>query len=146
MLENTSLDEGFFENKQLNVKVKSAFQGTAKWGKFVAIVGLVLVGGWFLFQISIIVAVLFNKGFSSYGAGKAIGEIFVWSLNLIPFILLLKFSNSMKTGLQINGEEAFTKALLQHRNLFRYLGVLWIFYLVVFVITLAVLGTSGLGF
>lgn len=145
MIDNRSLDDGFFENVQHNKKIKNAFQGAAKWGKIVSIIGLVLVGGWFLFEMAIIVVALFTKGLSSYGAGRALGEILAGVLNIVPFIILLKFSNNIKTGINSDNDETFTKAILHHRNLFRFLGVLWIFYLIVFVIVLALLGTAGLG-
>lgn len=145
MIEHTSLDDGFFEQVQVNKKAKSAFQGAAKWGKFVAIIGLILVGGWFLFEMVIIIGVFFTKGFTSYGAGRAISDVFFGLIHTLPFIFLLKFSNNIKASSQSNNEAAFTKAMLNHRNLFRLMGVLWIFYLVGTMIAIAVFGTAGLG-
>lgn len=113
---------------------------TARWTKFMAIMGFVGTG--LMILVAAIIAMNaqdFNRGFSSragtsfeanynigYRIGTMIGYLALILLYLYPIICLFKFSRSIKTALLNNNTQQFNAAMKHQRNMWRFMGILMI--------------------
>jgi magnesium-transporting ATPase (P-type) len=120
---------------------------SAKWGRFLAIVGLLGAIG-----ISALTIVSMNKNpdselmlrNSAAKAGYITGiTIFIAVIYVIPCILLLRCSIKMRSALLANNQAELTQAFKLQKNLYMFLGILTIIFLIFFAIGLA--GSMGRG-
>jgi uncharacterized membrane protein YjgN (DUF898 family) len=137
----------------LDSAIKTHLYETAKWGRFLAIVGFVMCA------IIVIAGIAFmanydDSAYSSYrrynepstqglGAAGLIAYIIVAVLYFFPALFLFRFSNQMKTALMADDQSTLTTSFQNLKVLFRYMGVLMIIFLAIFVLgMLAGLGSS----
>lgn len=127
--------------------IKAHLSETAKWGKFLAIVGFVFCGIILLAGIFIVSAFSsVEKTYSSYGNTSLIASfgpgifviyIIIAVLYFFPCLFLLRFSNKMKAALAADNQPELTASFQNLKILFRYVGILTIillsFYLLAFI-------------
>jgi hypothetical protein len=133
---------------------KTQLREAAKWGRFLAITGLIMMVVIMIW--SIIMAVGLNGiqrdmseyGYqsSAYGSGYLIGTVFgtlvVVIIYFFPCYFLLRFSNKMIVALDAGDSAVLTESFRNLKVMFRYLGVLTIIFLVLFLLGLLI---GGLG-
>jgi hypothetical protein len=133
---------------QLDTTSQNHLLETAKWGKFLAIVGFVIIA---LFLVSAFeVAAIFSATLSStqmppfMGIGLSAGFIIVALLGFIPTLLLFQFSTKLKKSIQLGDQEGITQAFSKQKSLYKYLGVVLIVYLcfLALILILEVLGQA----
>ncbi len=135
---------------ELNIDNESSqyLTETARWGKFLAIVGFVTCG---LVAIAsfFIGAILSRSPFAAYGAdgaagtAGAIGGTFITLLYLaiavlyfFPCFFLYRFSVRLKAALKGNDQVQLNQSLRSQKSLFKYVGILTIIVLAIYALVL----------
>ena len=125
---------------------------TAKWARFLAIVGLIFLI--FLVVLGIYSAVTlsqFEDEFRGYsrrsfatgvGIGTAITYFIVFLIYVFPIVFTLRFASKMRLALNTNDQEALNTSFQNLKICFRYIGVVTIIFLVLMVLGF-VLGIAG---
>jgi hypothetical protein len=136
--------------------IKNHLYDAAKWGKFLAIVGFIMCT--LIVIAGIFAAASYNeidsyRGYGRYngrsstsgmGVGVMIGYILVGLLYFFPCLFLLRFSNQMKTALIADDQATLTTSFQNLKVLFRYVGVLMIVFIGLFILGMLVqLGGSS---
>lgn len=137
----------------LGNEAKTYLYETARWGRFLAIVGLVvcsllvIAGLYFAFMPDSVGTMDSDLLLSAEekrvaGVSMAIGLILGALLYFFPCLYLLRFSANMKTALQAEDTSRLTEAFRQLKAAFRYVGILTIVILGIYVLAF-VLGSLG---
>jgi hypothetical protein len=136
---------------QIDTASQNHLLETAKWGKFLAIVGFVMIA---LFLISAFeVTAIFSATLSStqmppfMGIGLSAGFIIIALLGFIPTLLLFQFSTKLKKAILSGQQEGINLAFSKQKSLYKYLGILLIVYLcfLALILILEVLGQAFAG-
>lgn len=144
-MENTDLLKSQLE---INDAAAQHLYETAKWAKFLAIVGFVFCGLFVLFGIYFATTVsslgYYNRAFS--GLGPAVGILYI-VLSLIfffPFLFLMRFATKMKLALNSSDQETLTEAFNQHRRMYKYIGIIAIIIISIYalIIVFALAGVA----
>lgn len=126
--------------------IKAHLSETASWGRFLAIIGfiacalLVVVG---IFFVSIVGTMGARYGSydgpsltSTFGPAIMVVYIIVAILYFFPCLFLLRFANRMKTALAADNQADLTVAFQNLKALFRFVGVLTIIVLCLYLLAL----------
>jgi hypothetical protein len=128
---------------------------TARWAKFLAIVGFITCGIIVIMSF-FIGSILASSAFSAYGNGgsgglSAIGGAFITAVYLIiaviyffPCLFLYHFSVRLKTALKTNDQTKLNQSLKSQKTLFKYVGVMTIIVLSFYALALLILGLSAI--
>lgn len=142
-MENSDLLKSQLE---VNDAAASHLYETAKWGKFLAIVGFIFCGLFILLGIYIAVAVnslsYYRSAFSGFGPAIGIFYILFALIFFFPFLFLMRFSTKIKVALNTSDQETLTEAFNQHRRMYKYIGIIAIIIISIYllVIVLAIAG------
>ncbi len=139
---------------QIDHNVSSYLKETARWAKFLAIVGFICCGVMVLvalFAGSFIAAALRMTG-GAAGMGYLTGMIsFVYILIALLFFLpclyLYNFASRMQAALRSNDQEQLTKSFKNLKSCYRYIGIFTVIYLalVVLIIVANLFGSVSRG-
>lgn len=102
---------------------------TAKWGRFLAIVGFVMSGFLVIGGLAVMMAgSLFNE--MPFG-GEVIGFVYILSalLYIFPSLYLYRFGTQIQRGIKEQHQEGCSEAYNNLRKLFLFMGVLTIIML-----------------
>jgi len=137
---------------QITQEAVSFLATTAKWTKFLAILGFIMTG--FLIIAGIVVAVFFsmfrtqveNLGAMTYLSSPSIGLIYfvIAIIYILPVIYLNNFSNGMTRAVRSGSTERLTYALQNLKRFFKFIGLLTIILLTLYVIAIIVAVFAGL--
>ncbi len=126
--------------------IKSHLMETARWGKFLSIVGfivcaLIVIAG--IFVVSTFGTI--ERKYTTYD-GPSLGTSFgpsiivmyiiIAILYFFPCLFLLRFSNKMKTALVADNQAELSVSFQNLKVLFRYVGILTIIVLAIYVLAL----------
>lgn len=138
---------------------KAHLSETARWARFLAIVGMISLALMILFGliysiwISSMVDSMQNQvGFQprAYSTGLAAGSAFVFILMAVvgffPLLYMLRFANQMRTALYGNDQESLNTSFQNLKRYFRYLGIITIIGIGLWVIWLLVVGVAVFSF
>ena len=121
---------------------RSLFLNMARWAKFLAISGFILMG---LMSIVFMVAfytssqVSSNTMFSSFGiVGGSIFTLFILAVYFYPTYALLMYSIKVKRALTSINQHEFDGSINFLKNMFMYIGILLIIFMVLYGAGLAV--------
>ncbi len=137
----------------LNLVSEDFLRNTAKWGKFLAIVGFVMIGLIVLMAIfagTFFSAVMSGAGADGFGGAGGAFLSFLYllfaALYFFPVLYLYKFSNKMQVALLHRNEDLVTESFKNLKSLFKFMGVLTLIMLGFYALGLlfAVIG-AGLG-
>jgi hypothetical protein len=119
---------------EVDITAKSYMLETARWAKFLAILGFIFMGLGLIF-------VIFMGSFMTslgglYGAMSS-SILIVYMLLFIglyfyPVYALLKFSSLVKPALQTANQQQFNEALKYLKNMYKYIGILMIVILALY--------------
>jgi uncharacterized membrane protein len=110
---------------------------TARWGKFLAIAGLVF--SVFLLIVGILVSMrepanerLFvdEEARAARRIGSLIGSLFLGLIYIFPSIMLLRYSTKLKAALATNNQDEMIQAFRAQKTMYVYMGILTIIGLV----------------
>jgi amino acid transporter len=137
---------------------KSHLTDTAKWAKFLAIVGMVLC---ILFVIvGIIAAISFSNAdpdlqrrfrsrgadgnTAGFGVAAMIMYIIVAIIYFFPCMFTLRFANHMQNALRANDQTSLNESFKNLKVAFRYIGILTIIFIALFLLSLLMGGLAVL--
>lgn len=135
-LENTTAQE---KPVMGNITIEMYIKETAKWGKFLAIVGYVFLG------IMVLIAFVMILGLSALGniPGQKfpmtiLGMIYLLltGVNFIPVTYLYRYSTEAGKAVENNDEENYTLAFANLKSLFKFIGIFTIIVLVFYALVI----------
>jgi MFS family permease len=135
---------------QLDPASQASLSETARWGKFLSIMGFILIGLLVLEAIFIgtIMSALTNSlpGYQSAalpGAFMTIIILLAAAIWFVPNLYLYKFSTQIKRALQSSDQDQLTQAFESQKKLFKFIGIVTIIYLGI--IALVIVGAIIVG-
>lgn len=128
---------------------KAHLKEAAKWARFLALAGLILLGiAIVILLISLIVSLdqkpvyKFNNEYTAgYLIGMFMAALIMSSIYIYPCITLLRFARKTITALDTNDVASLNESFRSLKQTLRYIGVLMIFFLALFL--LGILGNLG---
>jgi len=151
-LKDLSFTNSPVEIPQLTSKSVTYLLKAAKWGKFLAILGFIVSG--LLILGGIAMSFVLNKvsgtdelvpidmPFSP--VVLSIIYISIAVIYLIPVIFLNTFSNNAIKAVNLSSTEKMTTSLRNLKNLFVFIGISTVVILVIYTVTLIVVGTAAI--
>jgi uncharacterized membrane protein len=134
-----------------SIEINPVMQGflieTAKWGKFLAIVGFVMLGLLVLFAVIAMAGMSFLSSMSGAGVPMALfGLIYlvIAALYFFPVFYLFKFSVQLRKGLESVNQSLVTDGFENLKSLFKFMGILMIVVLSLYAIILLIAIPSAL--
>lgn len=128
--------------------MKSDLLLTAKWSKFLAIVGFVGLGLMAVWAFLMISGASFIdsliKGQTFISAYTGVVYLLVGLLYLFPILYLLRFANNTKRAVMADDEAAMEEALINQRKMYKFMGVLMIVVLSIYALSALILIPVGL--
>ena len=143
-MESITTESHLFE-LQVDHNTSAYLKETARWAKFMAILGFVFCG---LFVIvAVFAGSIFATAFSALGTAGfgAAGGVFISALYILiallyffPCLYLFNFSAKMQTALRNNDQEQLNLSFKNLKSCYRYIGILMIiglgFWLLAFIL------------
>lgn len=134
---------------QLDQQSFSYFAESAKWAKFIAIVGFVFCG--LMVIVALFAGTIFATMFASMGSGMGMvgGGAFTVvylifaALWFFPCLYLYRFATQMQQAIQSNEQNKIQQSLRNLKSYFRFLGILFIVVLSFY--ALGILGALAMG-
>ena len=129
---------------------------TAKWGKFLAIVGFIGCGLLVIFSLFAGTFLASSSALSAYqgteartltnglGALLTVVYIVIAVIYFFPCLYLFRFSVRMKAALNTNDQTKLNQSLKNQKVLYRYIGIVTIITISLYVIGLLIGGTAML--
>lgn len=123
---------------------KAHLSEASKWAKFLAIVGMIFLG--LMVVTGIVLATSVSRDLSRldspqdsyplsmFGSSVAIVYIIFAVVGFLPALFLLRFANKTKTALASDNQEALNLAFQNLKAYLRYIGIVVIIWLALFVI------------
>jgi hypothetical protein len=149
---NLSSTHSPVEIPQLTTQSVSYLLKAAKWGKFMAILGFIVSG--LLILGGIAMSFVLNKVSGTdelvpidmplSPAVLSIIYIIIAAIYLIPVIFLNTFSNNAIKAANFSSTEKMTISLRNLKNLFVFIGISTVLLLVLYTLTLIVVGTAAI--
>lgn len=126
---------------------KAHLSETARWARFLAIIGFVSL----VLMILIIIGAFVYMGtegsanamFPGMGVAMAVYYIIIAAIWFIPLLYLLRFSGAMRTALNGNDQQALNTSFLNLKACFKFVGIVTIILLVLSLLGL-VFGVVGM--
>ena len=125
---------------QLSPSSQSFLSETAKWGKFISIIGFIGCG--FILIIAFFVPSIYSSLATMQGipsqviAGSTIGITIVYILMSLllffPSLFLYRFSTKMKLALSTVSQENFDESFKNLKSMFKFYGILTIVMLSIY--------------
>ncbi|SIT88328.1 DUF5362 family protein [Pontibacter indicus] len=135
----------------INLDSREFLKNTARWGRFLAIIGFVFFGIMILGGLMGVFVTLKGDPNTAAALGNSLMSGGVFSLfylvmavlYFLPLLYLHKFSTKMLFGLEQNNEETVTQAFKNLKSLFKILGILTIAMLVFYAIMMIAVSTGA---
>ena len=114
----------------------SYLKETARWAKFLAILGFILSG--LMLLAGLFAGTLISAAFSTFGPSRAgmMGGGFVTILyigialiNFFPCLYLFNFASKMQVALRSNDQELLNVSFKNLKSCYRFVGILMVIYL-----------------
>lgn len=150
-MENTTITEGQMENTQsaekqivMTEEIKDYLLVTAKWSKFIAIIGfiglgiLILMGLLMMFGLSLFHRLNTGGPFTVPAALYGLLYIIFAGVYVIPVLYLYRFAVSMKEGVLRNDEYEMTNGFLNLKKMSKFSGIMTIVILGLYALTLLI--------
>ena len=133
-----SNNQSLFE-LQIDQPVSGYLRETAKWAKFLAIVGFVFCG--LLAVAAIFAGSLMATALGSTGSEGGMPAVFLTTLYLagaliyfFPCLFLLHFANKMQRALRQNDQFLLTDSFKNLKSCYKYMGILMIIVLSLYIV------------
>ena len=131
---------------QVSPQAQSYLTESARWGKFLAIMGFILCG--FMMILSFFIPVFltqvppYNNMSREFSSGMKVGMTIVYLLlallSFFPCFYLYKFSVKMQSAVKMVSQENFDESLMNLKSVFKFYGIFVIiilsFYALAFII------------
>jgi len=134
---NTPIESSVLSNMKINEYLFEA----AKWGKFLAIVGYVMMG----LLVVLAFVMMFGVSLLSKAAGTGFPMMMIGMVYLvlagvyfIPVTYLYKFSVQMKQAVESQDEGLYTSSFENLKSLFKFMGIFTIVMLSLYALALLI--------
>ncbi len=117
---------------------------SARWGKFLAIMGFIVCG--FMVVVAFFIPVVFtelppyNSMSSTFNSGMKIGMTILYLILAVmmffPCFYLYKFSVKMQSAVKLVNQENFDESLMSLKSMFKFYGVFAIIILSIYALVL----------
>ena len=141
MESNQPLDNNFAEGLHLSGQSRSYLRETAKWGRFLAIVGFVMLGLLVLMGIfagsamGLLLSGMPGADASLLPTGLFTAYFLIFAvIYFFPIYYLYKFSNQMKLALNNDDEMSLESSFSNLKSLYKFMGILTIIMLALYAI------------
>lgn len=138
---------------------KAHLNETAKWARFLAIVGMVvlllglivaLMGATIFstfFGLSTGTDAVANSALAAARIGMVVGVVITSAILFFPLLFLLRFANAMRRAIAANDQNKLNVSFQNLKIYFRYLGILVIIFLVLYgiIIAIGIIGVASAG-
>jgi uncharacterized membrane protein len=134
---------------QIDHQASAFLRETAKWSKFLAIVGFIFIG-----LILIVVAVggsaMSGAMATTYGSAMSgmMGTGLIAGIMLIylfPCLYLFRFATKMQVALRSNDQETLNSSFENLKSCFKFMGILMIIILSIYALAFLVVIAAGAG-
>ncbi|MDE3183530.1 MAG: hypothetical protein KGM16_08940 [Bacteroidota bacterium] len=125
---------------QLSPTSQTFLSETAKWGKFIAIIGFIGCG--FIIIIAFFIPSIYSSLSTLQGVpsqlasgstiGITIGYILISALLFFPCLFLYRFSTKMKVALKTVSQENFDASFKNLKSMFKFYGIFTIVMLSIY--------------
>jgi hypothetical protein len=136
--QNIELDS---DKLRISNSIKENLITSAKWARFLAIIGFIFVG-----LMAIISLILLVTSLSS-GFGPLILVAFIYIgitiTMLFPALYLVRFSGSVVKGLNSNKQGEFDYGIQNLKSLFKFSGIYTIVFIAIYVVYIVILSQVG---
>jgi uncharacterized membrane protein YjgN (DUF898 family) len=144
---------------EIDASGKSHLSETARWAKFLAIIGMVMCGALIIIGIFVSTAMagamndLERGGMSGYrgtanatgmGATMMVTYIIMAVIYFFPCLFTLRFANHMKSAIGSNDNASLNESFKNLKVTFRYMGIITIISLALFLIAFLLVGMTAL--
>lgn len=120
------------------------FSEMAKWGRFLAVAGFILVGIFII--VALFVPGLMSKS-SAYGAysgveasalksGMTVGYLIMAITFFFPSLFIFRFSRKMQTAISLGSQDPFNSAIENLKYTFKFYGIIAIVILSIYVLVI----------
>jgi len=131
MEENQMLDRDMSTEMGLTTASKSYLMETAKWAKFLSIVGFIMIGILVIFAFVFGTVMSNMPEFDEIPGMAGIGGVFITVLYLImallyffPTLYLFRFATKTKIALESSNPEDLTGGLENLKSTFKFMGIM----------------------
>ncbi len=137
----------------LDAQSKGYLGETAKWAKFLAIIGI--IGCAFLVLAGIVMATNgseMERAMRQYGGSSseienlhmitAVAYIIIAVIYFFPCLYLMRFSNQMTTAINSENQENLTLAFQNLKSTFKFIGIFTIVIIGIYILAIVVVGTT----
>lgn len=138
--QNIELDS---DKLKINRSIKENLLITAKWARFLAIIGFIFVG-----IMGIVSLILLITSLASGFAPLILVAVIYIGLTIVmifPALYLVRFAASTEKGLSSNKQGEFDYGIQNMKSLFKFAGIYTIVIIVVYIIYILVLARYGAG-
>lgn len=138
-----------FENSlHVSAAGQQYLKETAKWARFLAIVGFVMTG------IIVLAALFAGTLFSTLAqtspelaffptAGITVGYLFIAAIYFFPCLFLLQSSQKLNLALQSGSSDELTVAFEKLKNFFRFVGIMTLVIIALYALMIVFLILGG---
>lgn len=157
-MENQFSESSSLFGLAINENNRGELADTARWARFLAIVGFVMCGlivlvGFFagsifsMFANSEELEELGGGMSAAMGAGMAFFYVIIAVIYFIPCLFLFRFANKMKLALSSNDQAALNTSFQNLKSMFRFFGIVTIIMISIYAIILliALVGAAAMG-
>jgi len=124
---------------EITGELRNHLSGTAKWAKFLSVIGLVFCAGMlvFAFYAAFYVSPLMRTRYG-FSLGPAISAIYIFlaAVLFFPCVLLYKFSVKLLDAIKENARENIESAFLNLRSMFKFIAIVVIIVLTLWFMSL----------
>ncbi|MEO8412781.1 MAG: DUF5362 family protein [Ginsengibacter sp.] len=140
---------------QVSPQSQNYLTESAKWGRFLAIMGFIFCGIMAVFAFVLPSFILklppYNSMPATYSTGVqaalTVVYLFFGLLLFFPCLYLYRFSVKMQTAVKSVSQENFEESLMNLKSMFKFYGILTIillsFYILIFVVAMIGLAVKG---
>lgn len=126
---NNSFDN--FETLKLEGTTKNFMLEAAKWGRFIGVVGFIMLGIMVLFSIFLIImGGSFMQELPGFGASEdtslGIMYLLIITLYFFPNLYLYNYATKMISAIKGNSQNDFNLSLENLKSLFKFIGIFMI--------------------
>ncbi len=132
----------------LTPEIKTNLNKTGKWSNFLAILGfiftaLIIVGGFFATMVMSFLPTGDNfMPFPSFLFGLI--YLVIGIVYFLPILYLYRFSSGIRQALRLNDQNKLSNAFLNLKAHYRFIGILTIVFLCIYILLFVGLFTAGL--
>jgi hypothetical protein len=114
----------------LDERSKAYLLETTRWTKFLSIIGFIFIGLMLIVALAMFTMGSYVSSFaglgSYFGVGMGMAYLVIIALYIFPVLSLLRFSTNMKAGIQTSNAELITEGFRHQKNLFKFMGIMTI--------------------